>query len=200
MVLVQLLLTRGAVVPTERIVERLCPTGTPSIAQASLHAYVARPRRVLEPDRLPRTPARLLFSAPYHCVFHLEQDAVDAWLLERRVAACSPPPSPAGAAVEGLGRSARRVGRAAVRGALEGVHRTARERLTAARPACGQSEQAFADAGALTREQPLHEEGWRLLALVPWGPDCQGDAMVALRRARRASTRNSVCNPGAVLL
>ncbi|MFD0353406.1 winged helix-turn-helix domain-containing protein [Streptomyces sp. NPDC127110] len=65
MVLLQLLLARGAVVPTERIIERLWPTRVPPSAQTSLHAYVARLRRALEPERAPRTPARILVSAPY---------------------------------------------------------------------------------------------------------------------------------------
>ncbi|MFI9616833.1 BTAD domain-containing putative transcriptional regulator [Streptomyces sp. NPDC052023] len=55
---------------------------------------------------------------------------------------------------------------AAERARLEEVHRTARVRLAAARLGCGQAAQALADAGALTREQPLHEEGWRLPALA----------------------------------
>ncbi|RST16329.1 BTAD domain-containing putative transcriptional regulator, partial [Streptomyces sp. WAC05950] len=171
MVLVQLLLARGTVVPTERIVERLWPTGAPSSAQASLHAYVARLRRVLEPGRPPRTPPRLLVSAPYGYALHLEQDAVDAWLFERRVAAASAPESPAGAAAEGLAAALDAWGgqpyaefsdepwTAGERTRLEEVHRTARERLAAARLARGQAAQALADAGALTREQPLHEEG-----------------------------------------
>lgn len=89
MVLVQLLLARGAVVPTERIIERLWPTRVPSSAQGSLQAYVARLRRVLEPERAPRTPARLLVSAPYGYALAVEQDAVDAWAFESRVATCS---------------------------------------------------------------------------------------------------------------
>ncbi|MFC9820132.1 winged helix-turn-helix domain-containing protein [Streptomyces erythrochromogenes] len=57
MLLVQLLLARGAVAPTERIVERLWPTRIPSSSQSSLHAYIARLRRVLEPERPLRTLA-----------------------------------------------------------------------------------------------------------------------------------------------
>ncbi|WP_406388719.1 winged helix-turn-helix domain-containing protein [Streptomyces sp. NBC_00211] len=75
MVLVQLLVARGAAAPTERIIERLWPTRIPSSAQASLHAYIARLRRVLEPERAPRTPARLLISAPYGYALALEPDA-----------------------------------------------------------------------------------------------------------------------------
>ncbi|WP_030204362.1 BTAD domain-containing putative transcriptional regulator [Streptomyces sp. NRRL S-87] len=212
MVLVQLLLARGAVVPTERIIERLWPARVPSSAQASLHAYVARLRRVLEPERAPRTPARLLVSAPYGYALALAQDAVDAWVFESRVADRSLAELPAGAAAEGLAGALASWGgqpyaefadapwTAGERARLEELHRTARERLAAARLGCGQAAQALADAGALTREQPLHEEGWRLLALALWARDRQGDALAALRRARHVLGEELGVEPGPALL
>ncbi|MFD8996558.1 BTAD domain-containing putative transcriptional regulator, partial [Streptomyces abikoensis] len=212
MVLVQLLLARGAVVPTERIVERLWPTRVPSSAQASLHAYIARLRRVLEPGRVPRTPARLLVSAPYGYALAVQQDAVDAWVFEDRVAASSAAELPAWAAAEGLAAALATWGgqpyaefsdepwTAGERARLEEVHRAARERLTAARLGCGQAAQALADAGALTREQPLHEEGWRLLALALWARDRQGDALAALRQARHVLDEELGVEPGSALL
>ncbi|MFF4646167.1 hypothetical protein [Streptomyces sp. NPDC001389] len=45
--------------------------------------------------RTPRTPARLLVSAPYGHALTVEPDAVDAWVSEDRVAACSVPGLPA---------------------------------------------------------------------------------------------------------
>ncbi|GAA2812847.1 hypothetical protein GCM10010505_43640 [Kitasatospora aburaviensis] len=212
MVLVQLLLARGAVVPTERIIERLWPERVPSSAQTSLHAYIARLRRVLEPERAPRTPARLLLSAPYGYALAVEQDAVDAWVFEDRVAACSTADLPAHTAAEGLAEALASWGgqpyaefsdepwTAGERARLEEVHRTARERLTAARLAGGQAAQALADAGTLTREQPLHEEGWRLLALALWARDRQGDALAALRRARHVLGEELGVEPGPALL
>lgn len=212
MVLVQLLLARGAVVPTERIIERLWPTRVPSSAQGSLQAYVARLRRVLEPERAPRTPARLLVSAPYGYALAVEQDAVDAWAFESRVAACSEAGLPARVAAEGLAEALASWGgqpyaefsdepwTAGERARLEEVHRTARERLAAARLGCGQVAQALDDAGTLTREQPLHEEGWRLLALALWARDRQGEALAALRRARHVLDEELGVEPGPALL
>ncbi|GHE57690.1 transcriptional regulator [Streptomyces vinaceus] len=211
MVLVQLLLARGAVVPTERIIERLWPAHVPSSAQASLHAYIARLRRVLEPQRAPRTPARVLVSAPYGYALAVEEAAVDAWVFEARVAACSREELPARVAAEGLAEALASWGgqpyaefldepwTAGERTRLEEVHRTARERLTAARLGCGQAAQALADASALTREQPLHEEGWRLLALALWARDRQGDALAALRQARRVLDEELGIEPGVAL-
>ncbi|MFI0808739.1 ATP-binding protein, partial [Streptomyces echinatus] len=60
--------------------------------------------------------------------------------------------------------------------------------------------QALTDAGALTREQPLHEEGWRLLALALWARDRQGDALAALRQARHVLGEELGVEPGPALL
>ncbi|MEV7585371.1 BTAD domain-containing putative transcriptional regulator [Streptomyces erythrochromogenes] len=212
MVLVQLLLARGAVVPTERIVERLWPTRVPSSSQSSLHAYIARLRRVLEPERPPRTPARLLVSAPYGYALAVEQDAVDAWVFESRVAAATAQGLPARAAADALAEALASWGgqpyaefsdepwTAGERVRLEELHRAARERLVAARLGSGRAEQALTEAGALTREQPLHEEGWRLLALSLWARDRQGDSLAALRRARHVLGEDLGVEPGPALL
>ncbi|MET8751730.1 BTAD domain-containing putative transcriptional regulator [Streptomyces sp. NPDC004667] len=212
MVLVQLLLARGAVVPTERIVERLWPTHTPPSAQASLHAYIARLRRLLEPERAPRAPARILLSAPYGYALALDPGAVDAWVFEDRVAACSTAGLPAHRVAEGMSRALATWGgqpyaefadepwTAGERTRLEEMRRTARERLAAARLGCGQAAQAVADAGALTAEQPLHEEGWRLLALALWARNRQGDALAALRQARHVLGEELGVEPGPALL
>ncbi|MFD0274045.1 BTAD domain-containing putative transcriptional regulator [Kitasatospora sp. NPDC127111] len=212
MILVQLLLAGGAVVPTDQMVERLWPTRIPSSSQASLHAYIARLRRLLEPERAPRAPARLLVSAPYGYALAVEQDAVDARVFERRVAACSGVDVPARLAAEGLAAALASWGgqpyaefldepwTAGERARLEEVHRTARERLAAARLGSGQAANALADVLALTREQPLHEEGWRLLALALWARDRQGDALAALRQARRTLGEELGIEPGPALL
>ncbi|MFE1803349.1 BTAD domain-containing putative transcriptional regulator [Streptomyces sp. NPDC059533] len=212
MVLVQLLLARGAVVPTERIIERLWPTSVPPSAQASLHAYVARLRRSLEPERAPRTPARTLVSAPYGYALALEPAAVDAWVFEDQVAARATAGTPPHLAEEHLTRALALWGgqpyaefadepwTASERTRLAELHRSARERLAAARLACGKAAQAVADAGDLTTEQPLHEEGWRLLALALWARDRQGDALAALRRARHVLGEELGVEPGPALL
>ncbi|MEU6865526.1 BTAD domain-containing putative transcriptional regulator [Streptomyces sp. NPDC046876] len=212
MVLVQLLVARGTVVPTERIIERLWPTRVPPSAHASLHAYVARLRRALEPERPPRTPARILVSAPYGYALAVERGAVDAWVFEDQVAAGSKAGLPAHAAVEGLTRALATWGgqpyaefadepwTAGERTRLEEMRRSARERLAAAQLRCGQAAQALAEARALTREQPLHEEGWRLLTLALWARDRQGDALAALRQARRLLGEELGVEPGPTLL
>ncbi|HEY8984572.1 MAG TPA: AAA family ATPase [Streptomyces sp.] len=212
MILVQLLLARGEIVSTERIVERLWPTRVPSSAQASLHAYIARLRRLLEPGRAPRTASQILLSAPYGYALALDRDALDAWVFEDRIAACSVAGLPAHTVAEGLAEALDSWGgqpyaefadepwTAGERTRLEELHRAARERLVATRLSHGQAAQALTEAGALTREQPLHEEGWRLLALALWARDRQGDALAALRQARHVLGEELGVEPGPALL
>ncbi|MFI9834987.1 BTAD domain-containing putative transcriptional regulator [Streptomyces sp. NPDC051913] len=211
MLLAQLLIARGTVVPTDQITERLWPAKTPPSAQATLHAYVARLRRALEPERPPRAPARVLISAPYGYALVLEQDAVDAWVFERRVMDRTAGEQTPQAVAELADTLALWGGQPYAefsdepwtmgeRTRLEEMRRTARERLAAARLGSGLVDQALADADALTQEQPLHEEAWRLLALALWAKERQGDALGALRRARRALDEELGVEPGASLV
>ncbi|MFD0353407.1 BTAD domain-containing putative transcriptional regulator [Streptomyces sp. NPDC127110] len=137
---------------------------------------------------------------------------MDAWVFEDRVAACPAAGAPPLLASEHLTRALATWGgrpyaefadepwTAAERTRLEELRRGARERLAAAWLAGGQAAQAVAEAGVLTTEQPLHEEGWRLLALGLWARDRQGDALAALRRARQVLDEELGVEPGPALL
>src|SRR4051812_22899859 len=63
-VVARLLPSRGAVVPADLLVADLWYAETPPRAQAALQAHISHLRRALEPDRPPRTPARLLLTVP----------------------------------------------------------------------------------------------------------------------------------------
>jgi hypothetical protein len=63
-VIARLLTSRGAVVPADLLVADLWHAETPPRAQAALQAHISHLRRALEPDRPPRTPARLLLTVP----------------------------------------------------------------------------------------------------------------------------------------
>ncbi|WP_460370803.1 AfsR/SARP family transcriptional regulator, partial [Actinocorallia lasiicapitis] len=58
-VLALLLLAGGAIVPRQRLIDALWPEGAPLTAHKAVHGHVGRLRRVLEPGRTPRQPARL---------------------------------------------------------------------------------------------------------------------------------------------
>ncbi|RFU38998.1 transcriptional regulator, partial [Actinomadura logoneensis] len=81
-VLALLVAARGQVVPVDRMIEDLWRGEPPSRALTSLQAYVSNLRRLLEPGRPPRAPARLLVSAPPGYALRLPPESVDAWRFE----------------------------------------------------------------------------------------------------------------------
>lgn len=81
-VLGMLVAARRGVVSTDRLIEDLWRGQPPPSATASLQAYVSKLRRLLEPGRSPRAPARLLVSAPPGYVLRVRDEQVDAWRFE----------------------------------------------------------------------------------------------------------------------
>ncbi|MGI5200411.1 AfsR/SARP family transcriptional regulator [Spirillospora sp. CA-108201] len=77
-----LVAARGQVVPVDRMIEDLWRQEPPARALMSLQAYVSNLRRLLEPGRPPRTPARLLVSAAPGYALRLPPESVDAWRFE----------------------------------------------------------------------------------------------------------------------
>ncbi|MFF4456941.1 winged helix-turn-helix domain-containing protein [Streptomyces goshikiensis] len=80
-----LIVARGRSVPRDRLVDVLWPERAPAKPLASLHSYVSNLRRILEPERPVRTPARLLVSSPQGYALQLPDDAVDARRFEAAV-------------------------------------------------------------------------------------------------------------------
>ncbi|MEU1518981.1 BTAD domain-containing putative transcriptional regulator [Streptomyces sp. NPDC005811] len=214
-ILAQLLIARGAYVPVDRLVQQLWQETPPPSAHASLQGYIARLRRALEPDRPPRAPARLLASAPYGYALRLspDQHLVDAWHFERELAACLALPPGHDAEVVHRLKAAMDLwsGTAYAEFAdepwaadesmrLEELRHAGRETLAAAHLNSGALHEALADADTLTREQPLREEGWRLLVLALWANGRQGDALAAMRRARDRLRDELGVDPGPELV
>lgn len=210
-VLALLLVARGDVVSVDRMIDDLWRGEPPPRALAALQAYVSNLRRLLEPGRPPRTAARSLISrAPGYAV-RLDADAVDAWGFNRDVRAAA-----------AIGDAAKRsqvletaLGRwggpafaeftaepwaVAEAGRLEQLRLTAREQLAAAVLEAGEPERAGAEAAALTREHPLREEGWRLLAMAQYAAGRQADALSALRQARGILADELGLDPGPALV
>lgn len=189
-VLGQLVVAGGAVVAADRLVEGLWGGRPPAKAGASLQAYVSNLRRVLEPARGPREPARVLVSeAPGYALRLPDTGALDARdfesLLTRARELRRPGPvrealalwaGEAYAEFAGQPWALREVAR------LNELRMTARE--LAVELAVERGEAAVPEAVALTEEQPFREEGWRLLALALWAGNRQAEALDALRRAR----------------
>ncbi|WP_030765960.1 MULTISPECIES: ATP-binding protein, partial [unclassified Streptomyces] len=213
-VLALLVAARGRVVSVDRMIEELWQGAPPARAVASLQAYVSNLRRLLEPGRAPRTPARLLVSAPPGYALRLPEDAVDAWRFERllgraREALPAEPDTAAALLREAL---ALWQGPAYAETADEpwahaeilrlGELRLAARELGIAAGLRGGADLAAAvtEAALLTREEPLREEAWRLHALALWAAGRQADALAALRRARTVLADEVGLDPGAALV
>ncbi|MET7423106.1 BTAD domain-containing putative transcriptional regulator [Dactylosporangium sp. NPDC005555] len=212
-VLALLLSAGGEVVSVDRMIDDLWRGEAPPRAIASLQAYVSNLRRVLEPGRERRAPARLLVSAPPGYAIRVPPDAVDAWRFESLLA-------DARAVHAGAPGQARLLLRGALElwqgGAyaefaeeswaqpeaarLEELRMVARELLLDVALRTGGAAEAVPEAALLTRQAPLREEGWRLLALALWSTGRQADALAALRRARGILAEDLGLDPGPALV
>ncbi|MGV9586829.1 AfsR/SARP family transcriptional regulator, partial [Nocardia farcinica] len=210
-VLALLAAARGQVVPVDRMVEDLWRGEPPSRALASLQAYVSNLRRLVEPGRPPRAPARLLVSAAPGYALRLPPGAVDAWrfeeLVEEARTAVDPRVArarlaealalwrgPAFAEVADEPWAAAEIAR------LDELRLAARELHVAAGLRLGDPAAVVPDAEALTRDHPLREEGWRLHALALWSSGRQADSLAALRRARATLADELGLDPGPELV
>ena len=73
-----LVVEAGHVVPVDRLIDLLWRDEPPTAAIASVQAYISQLRRVLEPGRPPRAPARVLVTQDPGYVIRVADDQVDA--------------------------------------------------------------------------------------------------------------------------
>ncbi|MEV5571414.1 BTAD domain-containing putative transcriptional regulator [Spirillospora sp. NPDC052269] len=209
-VLARLVAAHGRLVPADRLLDELWPDGAPPRAAAGLQSFVSHLRRALEPDRPPRTPARVLVTAPPGYALRLQPSDVDAWrfdeLVERSGEAADPAEArelaeqaldlwrgPAYAEFADLPWAAAEAAR------LDELHRLAAERRAEAMLELGAEAEAVPDLETHTAANPLREDAWRLLALALYRAGRQGDALGALRRARDGLTEQLGVDPGPAL-
>ncbi|WP_231121925.1 BTAD domain-containing putative transcriptional regulator [Motilibacter peucedani] len=194
-VLALLLLARGAALPPERVIDLLWGESAPAGAAGALQSYVSHLRRALEPgrDARERTSVIVRERGGYAC--RLPEEAVDAWAFERLVSAGTAAGEPAVARdllerALSLWRGPGYTEWAGERWAdsetarLDELRAVALERLLAARLATGEAAVLVPELEAMTAEEPLREERWRLLALALYRSHRQSDALAALRSAR----------------
>ena len=81
-------------------------------------------------------------------------------------------------------------------GRLDELHREAEELYVEASLRTGHSEKVLARAQTLTREQPLRERRWALLALAQYQAGQQNEALSTLRRVRKVFNRDLGLDPG----
>ncbi|MGR6918980.1 BTAD domain-containing putative transcriptional regulator [[Actinomadura] parvosata] len=206
-VLALLVAARGQVVPVDRMIEDLWRGEPPARALMSLQAYVSNLRRLLEPGRPPRTPARLLVSAAPGYALRLPPEAVDAWLFESlltQARAGTDPRAAQSRLAEALrlwqgpafAEVADEPWAAAETARLDELRLTATELHVAAGLRLGDPAAVIPEAERLTRDEPLREEGWRLHALALWSSGRQADALATLRRARAVLAEELGLDPG----
>src|ERR1700733_9887676 len=206
-VLALLVAARGQVVSVDRMVEDLWRGDPPSRALASLQAYVSNLRRLLEPGRPPRTPARLLVSASPGYALRLPPGAVDAWRFEELLdeARALADPRDARARLDealalwrgpAFAEVADEPWAAAETARLNELRLVARELHITAGLRLGNPATVVPEAELLTRDHPMREEGWRMHALALWSSGRQADALAALRRARATFADELGLDPG----
>ncbi|NUU24626.1 MAG: AAA family ATPase, partial [Streptomycetaceae bacterium] len=211
-VLALLVSARGQVVSVDRMIEELWQGAPPAQAVTSLQAYVSNLRRLLEPGRAPRTPAKLLVSAPPGYALRLPEDAVDAWRFERLLRDARESAAQAAGGARPLLAEALALwqGPAYAEFAddtwarseitrLDELRLSARESAVDAALRAGDLAAAVTEAELLTGDDPLREEGWRLRALSLWAAGRQADALAALREARAVLADEVGLDPGPAL-
>ncbi|WP_448699708.1 BTAD domain-containing putative transcriptional regulator, partial [Streptomyces avidinii] len=82
--LTTLLLRHGRRGSTQALIDAVWGDAAPAAAAGALRGHVAGLRRVIEPGRAPRTPARVLVSRPNGYALHLLPDALVLTVFDRR--------------------------------------------------------------------------------------------------------------------
>ncbi|MFW5468918.1 BTAD domain-containing putative transcriptional regulator [Knoellia sp. CPCC 206435] len=201
----------GRPVPVERLVDQMWGEDPPARVEASMQSYVARLRRVLEPDRDARSPARVLRAHAGGYSLDVSSADVDAHrftdLVRRARSATNGNRASAEASLLSAlelwrgepyaGCSSPSLVAEAMR--LEELRLGVVADLWDLRLEQGGHPEAVAALEQLVGLHPLQERLWALLALALYRAARQGDALAALRRARRHLDDELGVEPGAQL-
>ncbi|MFB9208061.1 BTAD domain-containing putative transcriptional regulator [Nonomuraea spiralis] len=205
-----LALEPGRVVSLDRLIDELWAGEPPAGATRTLQAYIAHLRRVLEPDRPPRTPPHVLLTREPGYLLAVAPGQIDlwrfaAWAGEGRAALAGGSP---GKAVELLDR-ALGLWRGDPLGEFAGQEfaqpvaaRLAETRVTAledrfdARLALGEDAPLVPGLEALVEAEPYRERAWSLLVRALYRAGRQAEALAALRRVRERLSADLGLSPG----
>src|SRR6266700_5667585 len=211
--LIALLVEANDVVPVDRLLEWLWPGEHAPAAAATLHSYVSRLRRVLEPERAPRAVASLLVTRAPGYLLRVDPDQVDALRFERlaeqgQLALQRGDPGQASVLLRealGLWR-----GRALADVVFEEAARSAVTRLETLRLgavanridadlALGRHLEVVAELQQLVGEQPLHERFRAQLMLALYRSGQQAEALEQYRQGREVLAGEFGLEPGPAL-
>ena len=212
-VLVVLLLSANRVVALDRLIDELWGEDPPAQATNALQTYVSNLRRVLEPGRRRREPARILRSQPPGYMLAVDAADFDAARFEQLVGTGhrlihSHQPLDARECLTealALGR-----GRAlsefadepfarAEAARLEELRAVALEDRIAADLALGEHAGVIAELQRLIDEEPLREQLWAHLMLALYRAGRQGGALASYQRCRRTLDDELGIEPGPAL-
>ncbi|NRQ30288.1 AfsR/SARP family transcriptional regulator [Nonomuraea sp. NN258] len=211
-VLAVLVAARGQVVSAERVLDAAWGNDEPP-SMPTLHSYIARLRKALEPDRTNRTPSDVLARVGNGYTLRVEAEAVDAERFVRLIGegqlllesgAADDAATVLGQAVrlwggQPYGEFAAAAFAVPEIARLEGLYLSARESLCAAQLALGRHAAVVPELEKLTAEQPTSERAWELLVLALYRAGRQGDALAALRAARGVLAEELGLDPGPAL-
>ncbi|WP_448628009.1 BTAD domain-containing putative transcriptional regulator [Geodermatophilus sp. URMC 64] len=204
-----LVVARGEVVPTDRIVDLLWGGTPPPKATAALHTKVAHLRRALQPERAPRSEDSVIRTSP--AGYWIARDDVDSdadrfeGLVERARGLLATDARRAAALLDdalGLWRGPalaefadEEFAQATVQ-RLESLRLTAVELRAAARLAAGDTARAVDELRPHVAAQPLREQARAQLARALYLAGRQADALAVLQEGRRLLRDELGLDPG----
>ncbi|MEV7802839.1 BTAD domain-containing putative transcriptional regulator [Microbispora sp. NPDC088329] len=212
-VLARLVCAGGHVVSTDRFIDDLWQGQPPPKALGALQVYISNLRRLLEPGRAPRTPAKVLMTAPPGYLLRLGPDAVDAWrfrtLMDSAVALLDRgEPAEASRTIDealslwqgpALAEFADEDWAGPEAAQLEELRILAVECRAEAKLALGRHAEIVPQLERHVAAHPLREDAVRLLAVAYYRSGRQADALAALRRTRDKLAEELGMDPGPAL-
>ena len=188
------------VVPVDRLIDLLWRDDPPTAAMASVQAYISQLRRVLEPARPARAPARVLVTQDPGYLLRAEDDDVDALrflALVRQAHDDLAGGQPAVAATrlekatelwrgDPLPEFAGEAWAVPIVASLTEAHDLAAEDRVDAWLALGRHAQAVPELEAMAEARPLRERRWGQLIIAAYRCGRQADALRAYQRCRTA--------------
>ncbi|MET8648977.1 BTAD domain-containing putative transcriptional regulator [Nocardia aurea] len=207
-VLIRLLAAGGRVVSTDRLIDDLWNGEPPPKALAALQVHVSNLRRILEPDRPPRAPARILVSEQPGYALRLPENGVDAWEFDALISADADAEADPAARYRRLttalalwrgdpfGAFAAESWAEAEAARLHALRLSAVEYRAATALELGRADEVAHLLPAECAQHPAREELFRLLALAQYRLGRQADALATLRTVREYLSEELGVDPG----
>ncbi|MBB2745398.1 UNVERIFIED_ORG: DNA-binding SARP family transcriptional activator/tetratricopeptide (TPR) repeat protein [Microbispora rosea subsp. rosea] len=211
-ILAMLLLREGHAVTPDEMIDAVWGGDAPPRALGALRTYVSRLRTVLEPDRSPRTPPRLLTSVGRGYALRLDPARFDLAVFERECAAAESDrrTGRAGEAARRLRGALRLWAGEPLAGAVGPYAEHQRDRLAERRMSAvetlmeldlelGRHAEIVSELVALAAEHPLRERLRAQLMLAYYRCGRQAEALSVFTETRQALVEELGIEPGTEL-